>query len=158
MSDYNDLKKAFKATISGVADMAKDIAQAAGGAAKEFAAGAGDKAKILGRIARMTGDLGSERKNLEDTYAEIGRLYCDLNGGDPGESFIVLCDEVKVINEKIAAMEAELAEAKASVNTPQSDDFEDVVEADEADAGFPDIEVEIVEEEAPKDDDGAPKE
>lgn len=146
MSDYDDFKEAFKATFSGVADIAKDLA-----------ASAGDKAKSLGRIAKLTVELNSERENAKKAYAEIGKLYYETYRNAPGEFFIQLCDEVTLVNQNISRMEDELAALKASVSesgtgsstgASGSDSFEHVVEADEA-ASAPaddDIEVEITEE------------
>lgn len=138
MRDYEDLKATLKAALGGVADAARDLAS-----------NAGDKAKTLGRIAKLTVEINTEKENAKNAYSEIGKLYYETYRDEPGEFFVQLFDEVTLANEHRAQMEAELTELKASVGASGGDNgFEDVVEADEADAAGPDIEVEIVTETA----------
>lgn len=139
MSDFSDLKAAFKATVSGVRDVAKDIASSAG-----------DKAKSVGRIAKLSMELGKEKENLQSAYAEIGKLYYESNQSDPGEFYIQLFDEVRLSRSGAEAIEAELEELKAAVGegftdpiVEQADSFEDAVAQAENEA---DVEVEIFEE------------
>ncbi|MEG1632969.1 MAG: hypothetical protein RR314_02840 [Oscillospiraceae bacterium] len=138
MSDYNDFKEAFKATVNGVADIARDIA-----------VGAGDKAKSLGRTAKLSMEQSAERENARKVYTEIGRLYYETNRKDPGEFFVQLFDEVTLANDRIEAIDRELAELKKAGGDDDCTDasFEDVVDADEQEADCScNIEVEIVED------------
>lgn len=143
MSDFSDLKAAFKATVKGVT-----------GVAKEIAGSAGDKAKAVGRIAKLSVDLNKEKENVKGVYAEIGKLYYELNRGDPGEFFIRLFDEVKLASDSIEAMEAELAALKSEVGegfteaeTEPAGDFEQVVAQSEDEGEYAiDIEVEILDD------------
>lgn len=138
MRDYEDLKATLKAALGGVADAARDLAS-----------NAGDKAKTLGRIAKLTVEINAEKENAKNAYCEIGKLYYETYRSEPGEFFIQLFDEVALANEHRAQMEDEVAELKAAMGESfgcDGGDFEDVVEADEA-AGA-DIEVEIVTEPA----------
>ena len=146
MSDYDNFKESLKSTFNEVA-----------GKAKIFVSSAGDKAKSLSRIAKLSMDLNGEKESKKKVFIEIGKLYCETNQGNPGDFFVQLFDEIKLADEHIAEMEAELAELKASVGDPMSEpivdpsgSFEDVVEAEEAFADAPDVTVEVeVTEEAP---------
>jgi hypothetical protein len=123
--------------------------------AKNIVSNAGDKAKALARIAKLTLDISAEKENAKKVYAEIGKLYFETNSGNPGDFFVQLFDELNLANENLAAMEAELAELKSSLGDPISDpivdpsgNFEETVGADEptADSVDEDITVEITEE------------
>lgn len=141
MADYNDLKQALKNTFNGVSGLARGIA-----------AEAGDKARALSRIAKLSLDLNAERDNAKAAYAEIGKLYYETNKDEPGEFFIQLFDEVKLSGESIARMEDELAALKSgmgeSCGCADDADFESVVCEAETDAAPDDdsIEVEITDD------------
>ena len=142
MSDYDNFKESLKSTFNEVA-----------GKAKIFVSGAGDKAKALSRIAKLTLDINGEKESKKKVFTEIGKLYYETNRDDPGDFFVQLFDEISMADEHISAMETELAELKSSVGEPiadSSDSFEEVVEAEEASADEPDVTVEIeVTDEAP---------
>ncbi|NCB50513.1 MAG: hypothetical protein EOM17_14920 [Synergistales bacterium] len=153
MADYDNFKESLKSTFSGVAGMAKNLVS-----------NAGDKAKALSRIAKLSIDVNAEKENKKKVYTEIGKLYFETNKETPGDFFIQLFDEINLADEQISAMEAELAELKSSLGenmgepiVDPSGSFEEVVEAEEASAAEADVTVEIeITEETPGED--APKE
>ncbi|HBD86183.1 MAG TPA: hypothetical protein DC001_02005 [Clostridiales bacterium] len=136
MSEYDNFKESLKSTFYGVADMAKNLVSTAG-----------DKAKSLTRIAKLTMDINAEKENTKKVFAEIGKLYYETNLGSPGDFFVQLFDEVSLANDQIMSMEAELAALKSSLSDSGVCDFEDVVMSDESAADMADdgIQVEIVE-------------
>lgn len=151
MSDYNDLIKSLKAAAGGFADIAKDLAGAAGDKARDLAGGAGEKAKALARLAKLSMELNTERDNLNDAYAEVGKLYFETaDKTNPGEMYVRAFDRVMLSMAAIERMETELTELRASLNEGAGEDadFEDIVTAAEAEAAGEDdsIEVEITEE------------
>lgn len=151
MSDYNDLIKSLKAAAGGFADIAKDLAGAAGDKARDLAGGAGEKAKALARLAKLSMELNTERDNLNDAYAEVGKLYFETaDKTNPGEMYVRAFDRVMLSMAAIERMETELTELRASLNegVGEAADFEDIVTAAEAEAAGEDdsIEVEITEE------------
>ena len=151
MSDYNDLIKSLKAAAGGFADIAKDLAGAAGDKARDLAGGAGEKAKALARLAKLSMELNTERDNLNDAYAEVGKLYFETaDKTNPGEMYVRAFDRVMLSLAAIERMETELTELRASLNEGAGEDadFEDIVTAAEAEAAGEDdsIEVEITEE------------
>jgi hypothetical protein len=141
MTDYNDLKQALKNTFNGVSGLARGLA-----------AEAGEKARALSRIAKLSLDLNAERDNTKAAYAEIGKLYYETNKENPGEFFVQLFDEVKLSGESIERMEAELAALKSGMTEDcgcaDNADFESVVDEAEAEVDPADdsIEVELTDE------------
>lgn len=148
MSDYNELIRSLKAAASGFADIAKDLAGAAGDKAKDLAGGAGEKAKALAKLAKLTLELSNERDSLNDAYAEVGKLYFETaDKSDPGEMYVRAFDRVMLSLAAINRMETELTELRAGLTDgdPEDADFEDIVSCSEAEAEE-DIEVEITED------------
>lgn len=148
MSDYNELIRSLKAAASGFADIAKDLAGAAGDKAKDLAGGAGEKAKALAKLAKLTLELSNERDSLNDAYAEVGKLYFETaDKSDPGEMYVRAFDRVMLSLAAINRMETELTELRAGLidGDPEDADFEDIVSSSEAEAEEG-IEVEITED------------
>lgn len=146
MAEYDAFKESLKATFSGVADMAKN-----------FVSNAGDKAKALSRMAKLSIDINAEKENTKRVFSEIGKLYYETNRGNPGDFFVQLFDEISLASDHIAAMETELAELKSSLGEPMCDPivdpsagFEETVGYDESTA--PDVSVSIeITQDAPAD-------
>ena len=149
MSDYSDLIRSLKAAAGGFADIAKDLAGAAGDKARDLAGGAGEKAKALARLAKLTMELSSERDSLNEAYAEVGKLYFEsADKTAPGEMYVRSFDRVMLSLAAIERMETELAELRAGLSEAgvSDADFEDIVDAAEAEASDGSIEVEITED------------
>lgn len=125
MSDYNDLMKSLKGVVTGVADIAKDIASVAGDKAKDFATGASDMAKSYTRTAKLKLELNAEKEKANEVYCEIGKLCFELaDKHHPDPLYVRLFDQVLIANSNIEAMQAELTELQAAM--AQDDAFEDV--------------------------------
>jgi len=114
-----------------------------------------DKTRTAGRVAKLSMELNSERNLLEETYAELGKVYYEECAGSAMGIFAQLCDEITAVNARIEAMEKELAELKESIVPAKSVEveFEEVVAQDECCCECEcscecedDITVEIVEE------------
>jgi hypothetical protein len=105
MADMNEIRDRVFSTIENVADKTK-----------AFAAIAADKAKAMGRIAKLTVEINGEKDTMKKAYIEIGKLYYETHRNDPDGFFIQLCDEITVAMESIASKEAEIAELKASIS------------------------------------------
>ena len=155
MKDFNDIKNVVLSSIGKAADAGKGIANKAA-----------DKAKSSARVAKLTVEIASEKENMKKAYAEIGKLYYDTHKDDPEGFFIQLCDEVALAQKNIADKEAEIealklaeesedAEIEVDIDiSADSDDFEKVVEEEEAAAGDSDdgIVIDItVKKDEPKD-------
>ncbi len=135
MKDFNDIKDVVLSSIGKAADAGKGIANKAA-----------DKAKSGARIARLKVEIAGEKENMKKAYTEIGKLYYDTHKDDPEGFFIQLCDEVSLAQKNIADKEAECTEIEIDIDiSADSDDFERVVEEEEAAAGD---EAEPVEDEA----------
>jgi len=134
--DFSGLKDKVLSTLGQTADNVKDFAGKAGGSAKDIAEKAADKAKMGGRIAKLTMDVSSDKETIKKAYQEIGRLYYETHKEDPEGFFAQLCEEVALAEQNIAAKESEIAALKAEFGGKGEPDvsveFEEIVEEEEA--------------------------
>ena len=141
--DFNHLKDILTSVVGTVSVKGK-----------EFAEVAVDKTKAAGRVAKATLELTGEREALRKVFAELGQAYYENCREGAEGVFVQLCEEVDLVSERIAALEAEVEELKAGLRTAPAEDadvevtFEEVVEEAEAEAEAV-VEIEVVTEEAP---------
>ena len=147
MTDYNELLNSLKAAAGSAASMARDFAGTAGDKARDLAGAAGEKARVVGRMAKLRLELNSQRTELDEVYAEIGRVYFEsADKKNPGELYVRLFDKVMLANAAIERIETELRELRAELGEQADEaDFSAVVDSAEQEAAG-DIEVEITEE------------
>ena len=147
MTDYNELLNSLKAAAGSAASMARDFAGTAGDKARDLAGAAGEKARVVGRMAKLRLELNSQRTELDEAYAEIGRVYFEsADKKNPGELYVRLFDKVMLANAAIERIETELRELRAELGEQADEaDFSAVVDSAEQEAAG-DIEVEITEE------------
>ncbi len=135
MSDYNDFMKSIKNAVSGVADIAKDIAGVASDKAKDLASGASDMAKAYTRITKLKLEISAENEKAKEAYCEIGKLCFELaDKHHPDPLYVRLFDQVLIANSNMEAMQAELTELQAAMaqnDACEDADFETVVAAAE---------------------------
>lgn len=110
MSDFNELKGAILNTLGTVA-----------GKTRGFAEKAADKAKDVGRIAKLNMELSAEKDTIEKAYLEIGKLYYETRKNSPDGFFVQLCDEITLANENIVKILTELDDLKASLGSKGGD-------------------------------------
>ncbi|MBE6969645.1 MAG: hypothetical protein E7442_05955 [Ruminococcaceae bacterium] len=134
--DFNHLKDILSSVVGTVSVKSK-----------EFAEVAVDKTKAAGRVAKASLELTAEKETLKKAYAELGQAYYENCREGAEGVFQQLCEEIGVVNDRIAALEAEVEELKAGLRAGAEEadvevSFEEVVaEAEEENA------VEIVVEE-----------
>ena len=134
--DFNHLKDILSSVVGTVSVKGK-----------EFAEVAVDKTKAAGRVAKATLELTGEKEALKKAYAELGQAYYENCREGAEGVFQQLCEEITVVSERVAALEAEVEELKAGLRPVNEEadvevSFEEVVaEAEEENA------VEIVVEE-----------
>ncbi len=127
MFDFDNLKDKAKVSLSRAALTAKDLADKAG-----------DKAKDVGRIAKLTLEINTEKDVIRKAYSDIGKLYYDTYKDNPDGLFIQLCDEVSLATENISAKEAEITKLKASEGEDDDSivvEFEEIVDDGECSCG-----------------------
>lgn len=110
MSDFNELKGAILNTLGTVA-----------GKTRGFAEKAADKAKDVGRIAKLNMELSAEKDTIEKAYLEIGKLYYETRKNSPDGFFVQLCDEITLANDNIAKILSELDDLKAGLGAKSGD-------------------------------------
>ena len=151
MSDYKDF-------VGGILNKAKDLAgsEAVGTAVekvRDAAVNTGiadviekgtQRAKSFGSATRNTLDLNRDHRELERVYAEIGKLCYEQSQGSAEGFFVPLFEQVRSLQESIAAKEAEIEAYRASFETAPApaaengldskiDDFESIVNQTETD-------------------------
>ena len=124
----------LKANATVLKDKATDLAQT--GAAES---------KRLAEIAKLKSSNLVEENNIKKAYAEIGKLYYELMGAEPGEDFAAACEKITAAKAAIEANNDRIAELKVKDDAAEAEtDFEVVAEAVAEDVTTDDI---VVEEE-----------
>ena len=124
--DFNHLKDILSSVVGTVSVKGK-----------EFAEVAVDKTKAAGRVAKATRELTGEKEALKKAYAELGQAYYENCREGAEGVFQQLCEEITVVSERVAALEAEVEELKAGLRPVNEEadvevSFEEVVaEAEE---------------------------
>ena len=148
MADYKDI---INGTLSSLKDKAKELAGSEGvknvvdklgssGVVNIYAQGT-ERAKVYGRIARLTLELNGENTELGRVYSEIGRLYYEQNRENPEGYFAPLFAQADLITGSIHRKQDEIAALKNDVEAAKTGqdieveiaDFEEIVNATEAD-------------------------
>ena len=121
--------------IKGIINSVVDAVSEKG---KEYAGTAAEKTKAAGRLAKLTMELAGEKESLKSAYAAIGQTYFENNRQGAEGLLAQLCEEAETVMERIAAMEAEIAQLKAGFSSEEKDvdvTFEEIVEETEKEAG-----------------------
>lgn len=125
--NFDQIKGIFNSVVDAVSEKGK-----------EYAGTAAEKTKAAGRLARLTMDLAGEKESLKSAYAAIGQTYFENNRQGAEGLLAQLCEEAETVMERIAAMEAEIAQLKAGFSSEEKDvdvTFEEIVEETEKEAG-----------------------
>lgn len=121
--DFSELKDKLSGTISTVADKVMDFADVAA-----------DTAKTGQQLAKLYMEKKKEQTALEDTYAELGKLYYNLSKQDATGVFADLCMEIENTLVNIEDIEAEIQSVKDSSENDTAGihiDFDTDYEADD---------------------------
>lgn len=125
--NFDQIKGIFNSVVDAVSEKGK-----------EYAGTAAEKTKAAGRLAKLTMELAGEKESLKSAYAAIGQTYFENNRQGAEGLLAQLCEEAETVMERIAAMEAEIAQLKAGFSTEEKDvdvTFEEIVEETEKEAG-----------------------
>ena len=131
----------LKANATVLKDKATDLAQT--GAAES---------KRLAEIAKLKSANLGEENTIKKAYAEIGKLYYELMGAEPGEDFAAACEKITATKAAIEANNDRIAELKVKEEAA-APEVEVVAEAEAIVLDAPADEVtadDIVVEEEPK--------
>ena len=104
----------LKANATVLKDKATDLAQT--GAAES---------KRLAEIAKLKSANLGEENTIKKAYAEIGKLYYEQYGAEPGEGFEAFCKQISDSQSKIEYNNERIADMKAAGNL-SDEDVEDV--------------------------------
>lgn len=82
------------------------------------------KAKKLAKVAKLKSDIARNYSEVRKLYADLGSLYYTLHGAEPEDATSQLCQEIKIILDKVEACQSELDALNAQEDAPAEDDFE----------------------------------
>ena len=125
--NFDQIKGIFNSVVDAVSEKGK-----------EYAGTAAEKTKAAGRLAKLTMEMAGEKESLKSAYAAIGQTYFENNRQGAEGLLAQLCEEAETVMERIAAMEAEIAQLKAGFSSEEKDvdvTFEEIVEETEKEAG-----------------------
>lgn len=135
MADYKDI---LNGTLGKLADKVREAADSTG--VRDVYAQGTNRAKAFGQIAKLTLELNGEHEELRRVYTEIGRLYFEQAQAAPEGFFVPLFEQAGRISDSIREKRAKIEQLQAHYGEPgQKDidveigDFDDVVNATEAD-------------------------
>ena len=115
----------LKANATVLKDKATDLAQT--GAAES---------KRLAEIAKLKSANLGEENSIKKAYVEIGKLYYELMGAEPGEEFAAACEKITAAKAAIEANNDRIAELKVK-DDPAEPEVEVVAEAEAVVADAP---------------------
>ncbi len=116
MADLNALRDKVLGSMDTIAGKTKNVAGTVATKAKNTAA-----------IAKLNGKVASQKNLIKKNYTELGRIYFDQNQHAPGEDYAQLCSEVTLAYERIAELEKQISDIKASGDYDVEVDFDEVV-------------------------------
>jgi len=73
---------------------------------------AADKAKRTATISKLKSQIGAEEKKIEKIYYEIGKKTFETDKNDSASPVRDLCDSILKSQEKIKALQADIAALK----------------------------------------------
>ena len=135
MADYKDI---IQGTINNIVGKVKDVAES--GTVRDIYDKGVDKAKSMGRIAKLSLEMNGESEELKRVYTEIGRLYYEEHKDSAAEpyysSLFARADELRA---KLSEMDDEIKAMKDEFSAQYQDsdidveicNFEDIVEESE---------------------------
>ena len=113
MASFEDIKEKALATAGKVADKSVEIARTAS-----------EKAKVVGRIAKLRTEVAMEKDNARKTFIKIGELYYEKHKDHPDPDMAQAVAEITVALGAVTAKTAEIAALKKEL----TDDFGEVKE------------------------------
>lgn len=122
MANFNELKDKALSAMGTIIDKSTELY----GVAEE-------KAKYIAKTTKLKADIAKDRTEQKKLYADLGSMYFSLHKDSPEDGLLQICEEIKVIADKIELKQRELDSLAGE-------------------AGQPDIEVNIEEEEKPAED------
>ena len=113
MANFENIKEKALATAGKVADKSVEIAKTAG-----------EKAKVVGRIAKLRTEVAMEKDAARKTFIEIGKLYYEKHKDHPAPDMAQAVTEATVALEAVEAKTAEILALKKEL----TDNFGEIVE------------------------------
>ena len=120
--DFSQIKNVLGGVLETVSEKGKGYLETVSEKGKEVVDTAKDKTRTAGRVAKLSMELNSEKSVLEETYAELGKVYYEECANSAMGIFAQLCEEINAVNARMEMIEAEIAQLKGT--TPEEEDIE----------------------------------
>lgn len=121
MANLNELKDKALAAMGAIIDKSSELYEAAG-----------EKAKYIGKTTKLKADIAKGNTDIKKLYADLGNLYYCIHKDDPEDGLMQICEEIKVLADKIELKQRELdsliseaAAADIEINIIEKDDCTD---------------------------------
>lgn len=117
MTNLNELKDKALSAMGTIIDKSTELY----GAAEE-------KAKFIAKTTKLKADIAKDRTEQKKLYADLGSMYFSLHKDAPEDGLLQICEEIKVIADKIELKQREL---DSLVNEADQPDIEVNIENEE---------------------------
>ena len=107
MANFDEIKQKVAETANTVVDKSAD-----------FAKNAVEKAKILGRIAKLTAEVAQSKDAVRKEFVKIGEAYVANFKENPAPEMVDAVDALKAAEAELEAKSAELEELKTALSAP----------------------------------------
>ncbi len=97
MTNFDEIKDKALETLGTIIDKSTEIYNAAE-----------EKAKKLAKIAKIKSEISKNYTEVRKLYADLGSLYYTLHAAAPEDAMAQLCEEIKLLLDKVAACQNEL--------------------------------------------------
>ncbi|MDR2357272.1 MAG: hypothetical protein LBD92_04200 [Oscillospiraceae bacterium] len=110
MSNFNELKEKAKATVGAIADVSVELYKTAG-----------EKAKLLAKITKLSAEIAREKSAVRRLYGEIGSLYYELHKSDPEARLASQVTDITDAFARIADRQTEIDILKSAGDISQAE-------------------------------------
>ena len=119
MSKFDNLKTKALAALGTIINKSSDIYESAE-----------EKAKYLAKTTKLKAEIAKDNADIKKLYADLGSLYYCINKDNPDDALSQLCNEIKLVLDKIELKQRELEELSVQVKDIEVDITEEPKEDD----------------------------
>lgn len=107
MANLNELKDKALSAMGTIIDKSTELY----GIAEE-------KAKYIAKTTKLKADIAKDRTEQKKLYADLGSMYFSLHKDSPEDGLLQICEEIKVIADKIELKQRELDSLASEADQP----------------------------------------
>ena len=99
--DFSQIKNVLGGVLETVSEKGKGYLETVSEKSKEVVDTAKDKTRTAGRVAKLSMELNAEKNVLEETFADLGKVYYEECASSSMGIFAHLCEAIALIEENI---------------------------------------------------------